>query len=653
MVSPQIIERWHQRLANGLAAGAIVIICACVVGLGLYREAELRTAEIATAENEARNLSRSLLQHAEDSVELVDNALIGLVHWLETEGFRPAAMSRLQRLLYLRKSTLPRLRGLFVYAADGSWLATSETVNIAGHNNADRAYFQHHRQSPDRAPLIGEPVRSRSGGQWIITVSRRINGADGAFAGVVLASMDVDYFVRSYSRFEVGAKGSLALLTPHGTLLARYPFDDAIIGRNFAGSPFMANVSDGASGIVHFRSVLDGVERISAYDRSNRYPLLMMVARGKDEVLASWWAAAQWRMGLVLALTLVIGLLGGIMVRELMARQRLLKMLSAREADFRMLAESSSDMVTRSALDGTLTYVSPSSLRIIGWSPRQLLGSKAIAGLDDEDRTAVESIVAEVRRGVRADALVAYRARHRTSGTVWLESALSASRDPETGDIDGIVAVSRDVTKHKQIEGHLSRLAKLDSLTGLANRRFLDDRADRELAAARVSGKPLAVLLIDADHFKLFNDTYGHQAGDQCLQHIAAVIQNHATRPGDLAARYGGEEFALLLADTDLEGARIVAERVCNAVESLMIPHAGNSAGRFVTISLGGAALDTGTDLTFRDAIRVADEYLYSAKAAGRNQARIGPVGLTTKAPPLQPAQGGPVAMCRIVSGRP
>ncbi len=634
----QIAERRRLQIKTTVAGVLLAAVCTALIGLGIHRELEARVGEIRSAEVEAGNLARSMLQHAEDSIELVDTALIGVAHRLETEGFGGEAVARLQSFLYLRKATLPRLRGLFVYAADGSWVATSETNNIVGHNNSDRAYFQHHRGNPDRKAFVGPPVRSRSGGQWIITVSRRVDAADGSFAGVVLATLDVDYFVQGFSRFDVGAEGSLALLTPAGTMLARYPFDDQIIGRNFAGSPFMRHVGNATSGVVHFKSVLDGVERISAYQTSDRFPLLMLIARGKDNVLANWWVDARSRMSLVLGLTLIVAALGIMVLRELVSRQRLLRVISSQEADFRLLAESSSDMVSRIAFDGTLTYVSPSSLRILGWGPDDLVGGQALAGLNIDDRAAVEKVVRDMRNGQCSEALISYRTRHRTIGTVWLESALSVTRDPDTGRIDGVVAVSRDVTEHKQLEGHLSRLATLDSLTGLANRRFLDDRASREIQLAQQTGQPISMLLIDADHFKSFNDNYGHQAGDHCLQQIAAVIQSHATRPGDLAARYGGEEFALLLSETDADGARTVAERIRRAVEDLHIPHTGNTAGGVVTVSIGVACIDAASQHHSTKAlIKIADENLYAAKAAGRNRIVMGHCRDHETSPPLQP----------------
>jgi diguanylate cyclase (GGDEF)-like protein/PAS domain S-box-containing protein len=614
----------------------LVVVCVTIIGLSWYREAQIRDADIRLAETEASNLARSLVQQAEDSVELVDNALIGIAHWLENFGDRPNAVKHLQELLYLRKSTIPRLRGLFVYGADGSWIATSETENIVGHNNSDRDYFRQHRASNDRGPLIGVPVRSRSGGQWIITVSRRLNTPDGQFAGVALASLDVTYFVEKFQAFDVGTQGSLALLRNDGSLLARHPFDEQAIGRNFTNSPFFRHVSADNSGVVHFRSILDDVVRISAYHRSTKNGLVMLVARGYEEVIAPWRAEAMWRMSMVGALTAIIGIMGMLMIRELNSRQRLLSAVMARETEFRLLAEASNDMVTRIDFDGTLTYVSPASLRVLGWAPDALVGGHALAGLDTGDRTAVEALVAKLRRGEISQAMIAYRTRHRTTGTVWLESSLSVTRDPSSGRVNGVVAISRDVTEHKQLEGHLSRLATLDGLTGLANRRFLDDRAEREMQLARRADHPISLLLIDADHFKAFNDTYGHLAGDHCLQQIAAVIQGHATRPGDLAARYGGEEFALLLAETDRAGAHVVADRIRHGIEELALPHSGNSASEFVTVSIGVATVPPGMSTsTVKDLVRLADHALYAAKDAGRNRVS-GPLSV---APTTQPEQ--------------
>ena len=187
------------------AAGFVALACVAILALSGWREWESRELDLHDAEVEMENLARSLTQHADDTFELTDTVLVGLVDRLETDGTSPAAIEKIQRFLQLRKST-GRVHGIFVYDETGRWLATTEKVDIAGLNNSDRDYFQRHRASPDRGTLIGRPVKSRSGGQWIVTASRRFNHPDGRFAGVALTTIDVSYFSGFYEQFDVGAR---------------------------------------------------------------------------------------------------------------------------------------------------------------------------------------------------------------------------------------------------------------------------------------------------------------------------------------------------------------------------------------------------------------------------------------------------------------
>ncbi|MBA3727506.1 MAG: diguanylate cyclase, partial [Armatimonadetes bacterium] len=189
------------------AAGFVAMACVAILALSGWREWGSRAVDLKNAEVEMANLARSLTQHAEDTFELADTILIGLVNRLETEGTAASAIEKVQGYLPLRKST-GRIRGIFIYDETGRWLATTEQVNLAGLNNSDRAYFQHHRASRDRGTLIGSPVKSRSGGQWIITVSRRFNHPDGSFAGVALTTLDAAYFSRFYEQFDIGPNGA-------------------------------------------------------------------------------------------------------------------------------------------------------------------------------------------------------------------------------------------------------------------------------------------------------------------------------------------------------------------------------------------------------------------------------------------------------------
>ncbi len=174
----------------------------------------------------------------------------------------------------------------------------------------------------------------------------------------------------------------------------------------------------------------------------------------------------------------------------------------------------------------------------------------------------------------------------------------------------------------------LTRLSSLDGLTAIANRRQFDETLLREWRRGSRQGRPLALLLADVDLFKQFNDGYGHQVGDECLKAVARTLTSVLRRPADLVARYGGEEFAVILPDTDITGALLVAEGMRSAVETLGITHRFASSTGHVTISIGAAAVIPGRgDSKSADLLKAADDALYQAKQGGRNRIAASAVG--------------------------
>ena len=182
------------------------------------------------------------------------------------------------------------------------------------------------------------------------------------------------------------------------------------------------------------------------------------------------------------------------------------------------------------------------------------------------------------------------------------------------------VALLHDISAHKQSQDELLRIACTDPLTNLSNRRQLDTFLKQEWNRAQRSGGVISLAMIDVDYFKLYNDTLGHQAGDQCLQQVAQAIKLITHRPTDLAARFGGEEFVLLFAATTLENAQLLAEKARVTVESLAIPHPASPIGSHVTVSIGVAAFMPTKDTPVTHLLKAADEALYRAKQAGRNR---------------------------------
>ena len=160
----------------------------------------------------------------------------------------------------------------------------------------------------------------------------------------------------------------------------------------------------------------------------------------------------------------------------------------------------------------------------------------------------------------------------------------------------------------------------IDGLTGVCNRRYFDEQLSREWGRAMRQGATLTLVLIDVDHFKLYNDHYGHQAGDDCLRRIAAALKGGLHRPVDLLARYGGEEFACLLPDTEIPGALELAQRLGQRVAELQIEHAASTVARAVTVSLGVCTRRPDANGSAADLLRDADAQLYLAKSRGRNQ---------------------------------
>tara|TARA_Y100000815_G_scaffold222942_3_gene209817 strand:- start:30696 stop:31670 length:975 start_codon:yes stop_codon:yes gene_type:complete len=189
----------------------------------------------------------------------------------------------------------------------------------------------------------------------------------------------------------------------------------------------------------------------------------------------------------------------------------------------------------------------------------------------------------------------------------------------DKGELLAVVETLRDITEQKRAEDELVRLAHLDGLTGIANRRSFDRHLKTHWDAATKTGEPLSILLIDIDHFKSFNDSLGHQAGDECLRDLAKLLASCLVSPEDMAARYGGEEFAIVLPSTDADGACIVAERIRSAIRRLAIGHPASPTSSFVSVSIGTASVRS-FQKSVDKLIALADGALYLAKRDGRNQ---------------------------------
>ncbi|MBA1242214.1 sensor domain-containing diguanylate cyclase [Pseudomonas japonica] len=490
-----------QRSPVTVALMLIVIVVSSLVGLDIWQSWTSRHQALLTAQTNASNMARSLAEHAGHTFEEADTVLIGMVERAQVDGTEGELQRlRLHRLMKRLTGSLEQLHGLFIYDRDGRWVVSSNEANPPNANNADRDYFIYHRTHNDLNAHLGPVIRSRSTGDLIITLSRRINDSDGRFAGVALATIKVEYFKRFYESYSLDPDGVINLVLADGTVLVRRPYDEQLIGTSIAkGVVFSQLLPNATAGTRMLPSVVDGVERLYGYRAVSQYPLVVLAAESKTFLLANWRQNMLRTAMVILLLLSATGIFGAMLIRQI----------------------------------------------------RQTAQTEA-----------------ELRNAHAA----------------------------------------------------LELMAMQDSLTGLANRRQLDQALPMEIGRARRNGRPLGVIMLDIDHFKAYNDIYGHPAGDACIRDVGQAVVASVGRAGDLVVRYGGEELLVLLPECDLAGAVRVAERMVEAVRGLSIPHTGSPYGT-VTVS-AGAYMWFDRELPPRPQalVEAADAALYRAKAQGRNQ---------------------------------
>lgn len=508
-VGSKTAEQFVAKLKVRSAILFLMAVCMSLVALAIWEGWNSRQYRLHDKEVAMSNLAQTLSSQAQASIKQADTALFSLIDRLEIDGMGSDQLPRLRRLLNAQRNELPQLHGLFIHDEKGEWVASSSGFTPSSPNNSDREYFIFHRDNPERGPHIGPSIRSRSTGDWVMPVSRRINHPDGSFAGVVVATLYLDHFLKLYNSIDMGGNGVINLISANARIVVRRPFKEAEIDTSVAKGPlFTQLLPKGPFGSAIVKSYVDGVERVVGFRRVDEYPLIIFAALNKEEVLASWRQESLLSAAIVVLLMGILGVLGYRSIRQMKEQNHI---------------------------------------------QNELLGAQ-----------------------------------------------------------EKLIEVNRT----------LELLALEDALTGLANRRQFDLFLHAEMGRAKRSQGSLALLMIDVDHFKRFNDQYGHLTGDECLRTISAIIRANINRPGDLAARYGGEEFAVVLPGTDYVGAFLVAEKIRRAVQQAGIEHSEGTEGT-VTVSLGVSACSPTVEDLSKALIGAADKALYVAKTSGRNMSVI------------------------------
>ena len=630
----------HITRTIGLIAGAVAVI----LGLGVVAALallDLRRDAILEARRSADNLVEAVGQEISRTLATYDLSLIALDQALSLPDIGTVSPEMRQAALFDGSADAPFMGSMLATDAAGIVRVGNHAAASVGDDLSGQAFFLSQRNPPASGSgsgsgpgfgmVISQPFQARNSGAWVIALSRRRTTPDGSFGGIVVGTLRLDYFVDLAKHFHLGKGASLALITTDGTFLARVPTVPGLIGQKFRqGTPSRRFMTE-SSGDVIDMSMVDGRRRLYSFSGVAGSRLVVVAGIATDTIYTGWASQVQVIGPILLLLTVLAAtllILAESLRRQLRLRRRAERSSRSGSAIYQVLAEQSVDVVTCLNPTGTIIYVSPSIGDLLGFAPDDLVGYPFVDTLHEEDRAAVLAELARLRHGT-GRATITYRALHRDGRPIWVETAFRQLHHPRSESPEEVVGTTRDVTRRKIAEDEsntntraLTLMAMTDALTGLGNRRHFDLVLEAEWLRARRDGITVSLLMIDADLFKSYNDTYGHPAGDAVLRAIAGTLREHARRPADFVARYGGEEFAVILPATEVEGALMVAEQIRRGLAAMAIAHVGSPAGH-VTVSIGVASAVGDGQGSGPNLVEGADAALYQAKRLGRDRTEI------------------------------
>lgn len=607
-------------------AGVALLVLVLGVLLGwwlLSARGNAQTLAASQASASARLLEHRVLSTTREVDLLLDDlarsvATLPLeppIEWSEPLGFETIM------LLRDKPGRLPHVVALSVLDTHGkvaySSLA-SPSVNLAS-----QPHIAALLADPRPRLRISAPHRLADTGHEGVAMARPVLDARGHLLAIVEAQIHIEAWSAHFADLDLGEHGTAFVADREGRLLALAPLPDRrLIGQRSGGRLL------GPSGLhddtYYALSGQDGRRRLVALRRLADYPFSLGVALSEDDYLATWRLMVTVAVaGFAFILMLGAGLWlllwrSGQQAQALLASQA---RLEAQERHMRHIVEATPCALALVGLvSDRIVYLNRDMAELFG-QPAATLDGRPLADyfVRPAEWQACRTALVELRRVRELELAVQCGAE----GERWvrLAATLVDGRDDEQGEgmrADELVLVSLvDVTSRVAREQQLNQAAGTDPLTGLANRRRFDERGAEMVELALRHQRPLSLLMIDLDHFKLVNDQYGHAVGDEVLVRMARLLEV-TLRTGDLPVRLGGEEFVALLPETDAGQAREAAERIREAVENAPLMLADSRLVVF-TVSIGVATLvEGGSALT--KLLGSADAALYRAKRSGRNR---------------------------------
>jgi diguanylate cyclase (GGDEF)-like protein len=607
---------------NVLIFGGILLIAAIVIGTA-FTIVSFRQRAMINSERELQNTVLLLTRHFDRELsdfETVQKDLIRRMRLtaIDTpEAFRSQlsgedAHTALQTFV----SDAPDTIGVNVYDADGQLINSTPSWPVRTIDIADRDYFRELKSasSPD---VILAPIHSRMTGAWSTVVARKIVGSNGRFLGVLTRCISPANFEKFFESLALGKGAAISVLHRDGTLLARYPHVEAMIGRNFSAAPVPQALAKASHATIRLVSPIDGEDRLASARALSEFPLSIIATIKTSTVLADW--AEQTRSLIVAAglAALAIALTLFLIVRKLSKRHR--------NSESRLALEKERlDTAINNMTQGLLLY--DSDTRIVVRNQRYLemynLPPEVVKpGLRFRDLIAYRKAMGSFKGDVDEYCAGVLRNVAQNKAT----HSIIETRDGRSIEVvnqplknGGWVVTQEDITERRRAEKQIAHLAHYDALTDLPNRVLFREHLERELGRIK-RGEQLAMLYIDIDEFKSINDSLGHPVGDELLKAVASRLRS-CIRETDFVARLGGDEFAVV--QTGIGQPDDVMDLVKRIYEAIREPYEclGHRVATDASIGIALAPHD-GIDLD--QLLKSADLAMYGAKADGRRTYRF------------------------------
>jgi diguanylate cyclase (GGDEF)-like protein len=600
-----------------LVVGGALLIAAIAIGaavaVGNFRERALNSSE-RELENTVLLLARHFDQQLEDFAVIQEDVVTQIrgAGIASPEVFRgEMATLEMHEMLRARVGGHADVAGVNVFDSDGVLINSSETWPPPDVKIADRGFFKAFKSGSAVTPVLIELVQGRFVGGWATVISHEITGPNGEFLGVVTRAMTPASFEKFFASVALGEGAAITMYHRDGTLLARYPHLEEMLGLNFkTGLVHQQILSKSDHGTMRLTSPIDGLERLAAARALSDFPISIIATTTVAAALADWREQTRFLVGVAGLLVLIIVMMLFRIVRKLSRQHRLEKQRLDTAINNMtqglLLFDSSRRLVVCNQRYVEMFGVSTDVVKP-GCSIRELLMYRKEIG----------SFTGDV------DEYCSNLALRMAQGEIFqtiLDAADGCSIQVQYRPLPdgGWVATLEDITERRHAEERITHLAHYDALTDLPNRVLFHEQLKRELARIR-DGEQLAVLYIDIDEFKSVNDSLGHSIGDELLKSVAVSLCS-SVAASDFVVRLGGDEFAVV--QTGVKDRQDVVNLVTGIYRAIREPYECLGHQLTTDASIGIAlAPEHGGDLN--QLLKNADLAMYAAKAAGRRTWRF------------------------------